>query len=154
MSASIAHHTAQHTTSATTQYCTFWVGGLFLGIDVLKVQEVLRPQPTTRVPLAPPTIRGLLNLRGQIVTAIDLRKKLALPERTASEPPMNVIIRTDEGPVSLDVDEIGDVIELPVEDRERPPDTVQGERRELVTSVYKLADQLMLVLDTDKATQN
>ena len=147
MSATIA-------SEATTQYCTFWVGGLFLGINVLKVQEVLRPQPTTRVPLAPPTIRGLLNLRGQIVTAIDLRRKLALPDRTAAEPPMNVIIRTDEGPVSLDVDDIGDVIELPIEDRERPPDTVQGERRELITAVYKLADQLMLVLDTDKATQN
>lgn len=140
--------------SDTTQYCTFWVGGLFLGIDVLKVQEVLRPQPTTRVPLAPPTIRGLLNLRGQIVTAIDLRRKLALPERGQAEPPMNVIIRTDEGPVSLDVDEIGDVVELHVDDRERPPDTVRDERRELVTHVYKLADRLMLVLDTDKAINN
>jgi purine-binding chemotaxis protein CheW len=140
--------------SDTTQYCTFWVGGLFLGIDVLKVQEVLRPQPTTRVPLAAPTIRGLLNLRGQIVTAIDLRKKLALADRSAAEPPMNVIIRTDEGPVSLDVDEIGDVVELHVDDRERPPDTVRDERRELVTHVYKLADRLMLVLDTDKALSN
>jgi purine-binding chemotaxis protein CheW len=140
--------------SDTTQYCTFWVGGLFLGIDVLKVQEVLRPQPTTRVPLSAPTIRGLLNLRGQIVTAIDLRRKLALPERGNAEPPMNVIIRTDEGPVSLDVDEIGDVVELHADDRERPPDTVRDERRELVTHVYKLADKLMLVLDTDKAVIN
>ena len=140
--------------SDTTQYCTFWVGGLFLGIDVLKVQEVLRPQPTTRVPLAAPTIRGLLNLRGQIVTAIDLRRKLALNDRTAAEPPMNVIIRTDEGPVSLDVDEIGDVVELHVDDRERPPDTIHDERRELVTHVYKLADRLMLVLDTEKALSN
>ncbi|MBL9120957.1 MAG: chemotaxis protein CheW [Phycisphaerae bacterium] len=140
--------------SDTTQYCTFWVGGLFLGIDVLKVQEVLRPQPTTRVPLSAPTIRGLLNLRGQIVTAIDLRRKLALPERGNAEPPMNVIIRTDEGPVSLDVDEIGDVVELHADDRERPPDTVRDERRELVTHVYKLADKLMLVLDTDKAVSN
>lgn len=140
--------------SDTTQYCTFWVGGLYLGVEVLKVQEVLRPQPTTRVPLAPGTIRGLLNLRGQIVTAIDLRRKLALPERSGGEPPMNVIIRTEDGPVSLDVDDIGDVVELGVADRERPPETIRDERRELVQHVYKLADRLMLVLDTDKAIQN
>lgn len=140
--------------SDTTQYCTFWVGGLFLGVEVLKVQEVLRPQPTTRVPLAAPTIRGLLNLRGQIVTAIDLRRKLALPEREGGEPPMNVIIRTDDGPVSLDVDDIGDVVELHTNDRERPPETIRDERRELVQHVYQLADRLMLVLDTDRAIQN
>lgn len=140
--------------SDTTQYCTFWVGGLFLGVEVLKVQEVLRPQPTTRVPLAAPTIRGLLNLRGQIVTAIDLRRKLALPDREGGEPPMNVIIRTDDGPVSLDVDDIGDVVELHTNDRERPPETIRDERRDLVQHVYQLADRLMLVLDTDRAIQN
>jgi purine-binding chemotaxis protein CheW len=140
--------------SDTTQYCTFWVGGLFLGVEVLKVQEVLRPQPTTRVPLAAPTIRGLLNLRGQIVTAIDLRRKLALPDREGGDPPMNVIIRTDDGPVSLDVDDIGDVVELHTNDRERPPETIRDERRDLVQHVYQLADRLMLVLDTDRAIQN
>jgi purine-binding chemotaxis protein CheW len=140
--------------SDTTQYCTFWVGDLFLGVEVLKVQEVLRPQPTTRVPLAPRTIRGLLNLRGQIVTAVDLRHKLALPDRTGEQAPMNVIIRTEDGPVSLDVDKIGDVVELSVDDRERPPETIRDERRELVSHVYKLADRLMLVLDTGKAIEN
>ncbi len=140
--------------SDTTQYCTFYVGGLYLGVEVLKVQEVLRPQPTTRVPLAGATIRGLLNLRGQIVTAIDLRRKLGLPERETGEPPMNVIIRTDDGPVSLDVDDIGDVVELTMNDRERPPETIRDERRELVQHVYQLTDRLMLVLDTDRAIQN
>jgi purine-binding chemotaxis protein CheW len=141
--------------SDTTQYCTFVVGDLFLGIDVLKVQEVLRPQPTTRVPLAPSTIRGLLNLRGQIVTSIDLRRRLGLPERTIdAEPPMNVIVRTEDGPVSLEVDDIGDVVELHVDDRERPPETLGIEHRDLVPHVYKLEHRLMLVLDTDRTVHS
>lgn len=132
------------------QFCTFYLGDLFLGVDVLKVQEVLRPQEMTRVPLASSVIRGLINLRGQIVTAVDLRRRLDLHSSPAVAEPMNVILRTDEGAVSLLVDEIGDVLETSEEFLEEPPDTVPATVRQLIRGVYKLKAQLLLVLDTEK----
>ena len=83
------------------QYCTFFVAGHYFGLDVLKVQEVIRYQAMTRVPLAPPVVRGLINLRGQIVTAIDLRRRLELDERPADQLPVNVVVQTDDGAVSF-----------------------------------------------------
>ena len=136
---------------AEQQFCTFYLDGLFFGIEVEKVQEVIRHQTMTRVPLAPALIGGLINLRGQIVTAIDLRLRLALPQRTADALPMNVVARSDEGAVSLLVDEIGDVVEVSEETFEPPPDTLQGEGRELVRGVYKLPRQLLHVLALGKA---
>jgi len=133
------------------QYATFFLNGLFLGVEVLKVQEVIRYQEMTRVPLAPTMIQGLINLRGQIVTAIDLRRRLELPGRPESERPMNVVVRSDDGAISLLVDEIGDVVEIQDEAYERPPETLQGVARELVTGVYKLKDRLLLILDTERA---
>jgi purine-binding chemotaxis protein CheW len=136
--------------SDSKQFCTFFINGLFFGIEVLKVQEVIRYQEMTSVPLAPSTIRGLINLRGQIVTAIDLRRRLELPARGEDQLPMNVVVRTDDGAVSLLVDEIGDVVEIQDDVRERPPETLRGVARELVTGVYKLKERLLLVLDTEK----
>ena len=136
--------------SDSKQFCTFFINGLFFGIEVLKVQEVIRYQEMTSVPLAPSTIRGLINLRGQIVTAIDLRRRLELPARGEDQLPMNVVVRTDDGAVSLLVDEIGDVGEIQDDVRERPPETLRGVARELVTGVYKLKERLLLVLDTEK----
>jgi purine-binding chemotaxis protein CheW len=131
-----------------TQYCTFWVGSLYLGIDVHKVQEVMRTLEMTPVPLASPAVRGLINLRGQIVTAIDMRRRLGLPERDADRDPMNVVMRTDDGAISLLVDEIGDVIEVNESAFERVPDTLQGDARALIRGVYKLNGQLLLILDS------
>jgi purine-binding chemotaxis protein CheW len=133
------------------QFCTFFLGDLFLGIEVLQVQEVIRAQAMTRVPLAARAVRGLINLRGQIVTAIDLRERLGLPPLEAGREPMNVVVRTDEGAVSLLVDEIGDVMETEEATYEAPPETIAPAARELIHGVYKLADRLLLVLDTDKA---
>lgn len=133
------------------QYCTFFLDGLFFGVEVRKVQEVIRYQEMTRVPLAPPVIKGLINLRGQIVTALDLRRRLALSPRPDGELPMNVVVRTDEGAVSLLVDEIGDVLEVTDETFERPPETIDGVARELIRGVYKLRERLLLILDTEKA---
>ena len=134
----------------TTQFCTFFVNGLFFGVEVLKVQEVIRYQGMTRVPLAPPMIQGLINLRGQIVTAIDLRRRLELAPRDTDQLPMNVVVRGDDGAVSLLVDEIGDVVEIQDDIYERPPETLKGVARELVQGVYKLKERLLLVLDTEK----
>lgn len=137
--------------STVQQFCTFFLDDLFFGVEVLKVQEVLRYQEMTSVPLAPIEVSGLINLRGQIVTAIELRQRLGLPPRDSERPPMNVIIRADDGAVSLLVDEIGDVVEVEQSIFERPPETISGRARELILGVYKLDDRLLLILDTAKA---
>lgn len=133
------------------QYCTFFLDGHYFGIDVLKVQEVIRYQPLTRVPLAPAVVRGLINLRGQIVTAIDLRRRLDLPDWPADRLPVNVVVHTGDGAVSLLVDEIGDVLEVPEKQFESPPETLRGRARELVRGAYKLPERLLLILDTERA---
>lgn len=137
--------------SEPRQYSTFYLDNLFFGVDVLNVQEVIKFQDMTQVPLASKVVRGLINLRGQIVTAIDLRCRLELNERPPDQEPMNVVIRTDDGAVSLLVDEIGDVVEVTDETLEPPPNTVKGTARELITEVHKLEGRLLLVLDTAKA---
>jgi purine-binding chemotaxis protein CheW len=121
-----------------------------MGVDVLNVQEVIRYQEMTRVPKAPPVIRGLINLRGQIVTALDLRERLGLPPRPSDQLPINVVIRRDGNSVSLLVDEIGDVIEAPMDALEPPPENLKGPARDLVRAVCKLQDRLLLALDVDR----
>ncbi len=133
------------------QFSTFIVGDLFFGVDVLRVQEVLRYQEMTRVPLAPEVIEGLINLRGQIVTAIEMRRLLRLPPRPPEQMPMNMVIRTGDGAASLLVDEIGDVLEVDAANYEPPPDNLEPAVRELIRGVCKLKERLLLVLDTDKA---
>jgi purine-binding chemotaxis protein CheW len=139
--------------NASQQFSTFLVGGLLFGVDVMRVQEVIRYQTMTPVPLAPATVHGLINLRGQIVIAIDLRTRLGMPARDASQKPMNVVVRTDDGGVSLLVDGIGDVIEVDPETWERPPETLTGAARDLIPGAYKLKDRLLLVLDADRAVE-
>lgn len=134
----------------THQYCTFYLGEHYYGLDVLKVQEIVRQQTLTRVPLAHPMVRGLINLRGQIVTTIDLRRRLDLPERDETCEPVNVVVQTDDGAVSLLVDEIGDVLEVAEEQFERPPDTLQSAARELIQGAYKLPDRLLVILDPER----
>jgi purine-binding chemotaxis protein CheW len=134
------------------QSCTFVLDGHLFGVDVASVQEVLKQQDLTPVPLAPPEVAGLINLRGQIVTTLDLRSRLGLPERPAGTDSVSVVVRaTDGGPVSLVVDRIGDVLHVDGASLEAPPDTVPAEVRELVSGICKLEDRLMLLLDTEKA---
>ncbi|MEQ8762610.1 MAG: chemotaxis protein CheW [Planctomycetota bacterium] len=133
------------------QFCTFCLDGLFFGVEVLKVQEVIRYQQMTHVPLAPGVVEGLINLRGQIVTAIDLRRRLGLSPRPQGQLPMNVVIRTGDSAVSFLVDEIGDVLEVEEEAFERPPETLQGEARDLIRGAYKLDGRLLLILDVERA---
>jgi purine-binding chemotaxis protein CheW len=129
------------------QFATFELDGRLFGIEVEEVQEVIRYQPMTRVPLAPAEIQGLINLRGQIVTAMDLRRRLGMPERPEGELPMNVVVRTADGWVSLLVDEIGDVVEVDEASFERPPETLTGSARTMIRGAYKLEERLLLVLD-------
>ena len=137
----------------THQFCTFYLDKLMFGVELQKVQEVLRNLELTGIPLAPDVVSGLMNLRGQIITAIDLRRRLELTNRPDSMLPMNVVVRSDDGAISLLVDEIGDVVEVDEEYFERPPETLQGKVREVILGVYKLDKQLMHVLDTEKACE-
>lgn len=134
------------------RFCTFMVGGLYLGIEVERVQEVLRAQRATRVPLASPLVRGLINLRGQIVTAMDLRRRLGIADDAGKAPPMEVVVHTGEDVVSLLVDDIGDVVEAKDATLEPPPPTLQGAMNELIRRVCKLDGRLLLILDVHRAT--
>ncbi len=138
---------------ASRQLCTFFLDGHLYGVDAQTVQEVIRYQEMTRVPMAPPAVSGLINLRGQIVTAIDLRTRLGLTPRPADKLPMNVVVCSDDGAVSLLVDQIGDVIEVDADNFETPPDTLHGPARELVQGAYKLDGRLLLLLQCEAAVQ-
>jgi len=135
------------------QLCTFKLANYFFGVDVAKVQEVIRHQEMTRVPLASQEVRGLINLRGQIVMAVDLRMLLGLGEFSVADEPMNIIIREEGSAVSFQVDEIGDVLEVSDAAFERPPETLKGVARKLIKGAYKLDGRLLLALDADKATK-
>ncbi len=133
------------------QFCTFFIQGLMFGVEVESIQELIRHQEMTVVPLALDVVAGLINLRGQIVTAIDLRHRLGVSARPEGELPMNVVVRTGDGAVSLLVDEIGDVLEVNENDFENAPDTLASTSRELIRGVYKLKNELLLVLDTQRS---
>ena len=133
---------------ARHQFCTFHVDGFFMGIEARFVQEVLRQQPITHVPLVGNEVSGLVNLRGQIVTAVDLRARLGLKPIESIAKAMHVVIKTDDGPVSLLVDDIGDVLDATDDSFEPPLDTITGVMREVITGVYKLEGKLLLALDT------
>jgi purine-binding chemotaxis protein CheW len=138
---------------AARQLCTFYLDGNYFGVNAQTVQEVIRYQEMTRVPLTPDCVSGLINLRGQIVTAIDMRRRLGLAERPADKLPMNVVIRNDEGAVSLLVDQIGDVIDVEESIFEPPPETLRGSVRDLVEGAYKLDGKLLMLLKSEAAVQ-
>ncbi len=138
------------TVAETRQLCTFLIDGMLFGVDVMNVQEVIRYQEMTVVPLASANVRGLINLRGQIVTAIEMRARLGLEARKSDALPMNVVTTTADGVVSLLVDEIGDVLEVEERTFERAPETMGAAFRELVPGVFKLDGRLLLLLDAKK----
>ena len=135
------------------QFCTFYLDNLLFGVRLTDVQEVMRHTEMTQVPLAPGVVTGLINLRGQIVTAIDLRRKLEFGKGAEDKLPMNVVVHNEEGAVSLLVDDIGDVVEVGEDSFEPPPETLRGKVRIVILGVYKLSGRLMHVLDTSKACQ-
>jgi len=132
------------------QLCTFRLNSHLFGVGVQHVQEVVRQLEMTPVPLAHPAIRGLINLRGQIVTAVDMRRRFGYPALEEGAKVMNMVIKVGEGAVSLLVDEIGDVVDVDATAFEKVPESVADDAKELVSAVYKLEDELMLVLDAEK----
>ena len=138
---------------AVLQLCTFRVASLDFAVDVRHVQEVLRPQDLTRVPLAPHALHGLINLRGQIVSAIDMRDRLGLPSREEDDdPPFNVVVHSTSGIVSLLVDSIGDVIDVDDTMVGSNPETLDARTLEVVNGVLKLESQLVLLISADAVT--
>jgi purine-binding chemotaxis protein CheW len=135
------------------QLCTFRIDGLLFGVEITHVQEVLRAQPMTPVPLANAAVRGLINLRGQIVTALDLRYRLGLAALPPGVEPVNIVVRVDGGVVSLLVDEIGDVLDVDASCFESAPETLPPSSRDLIQGVFKLSSDLLLVLDSRAAAR-
>jgi len=135
------------------QFCTFYLDGLLFGVELKGVQEVMRSLQMTQVPLAPKVVSGLINLRGQIVTAVDLRRRLEFEPRPPDQRPMNVVVRSEDGAVSLLVDEIGDVVEVEDSTFEPAPEMLRASVRGMILGVHKLKDRLMHVLDTEKACE-
>ena len=133
-----------------TQLSTFHVGKYLFGVDVALVQEIVRLQTITPVPLSGKDIAGLINLRGEVLTAIDLRARLGLPPADSGRDPINVVVRVDEEPVSLLVDEIGGVQEISAVPFEATPTTVDKHVRHLLLGAYTLPDRLLLSLDARK----
>lgn len=154
----------------TESLCTFVIGDQLMGLPALRIQEVLRPRPLTPVPLTPSAVLGLMNLRGQIVTAIDLRQRLGYPPAAPAAPAgpddaasaegdvdvgtgVAIVVETDDGLVSLLVDTFGDVIEVDASAVRPPPATLNGPIRPYTRGVLTLEERLVLVLDVDRATR-
>lgn len=135
------------------QFCSFHVGDLFLGVELLRVQEVNRLQEVTAVPLAPRVVTGLINLRGQIVTALDLRERLNLPPREDGVRPMSVVMRGEQGIRSFLVDRVADVVEADPDGFEPPPLTLDTTARDFVRAVCKQPGRLLLIIDPERVVE-
>lgn len=131
------------------EYVTMRVGGQLFGISVLSVQDVLRWQRVTRVPLAPAEIEGLLNLRGRIVTAMNLRHFLGLPRQSEQEKvkSMSVVVEHKGELFSMIVDAVGEVMSLPAESVEKSPSNLSLKWKDITSGVYKLDGELLVILD-------
>lgn len=139
--------------SETRQFCSFYLDHLLFGIESLKIQEVVAYRELRPVPLAPAVVSGLMNLRGQVVVAFELRRQLELAERPADMTPVCLMVRTDQGTVCLLADEVGNVLEVEEETFEPAPETLSRRLRSLILGVHKLEDSLMHVLNTERACE-
>jgi len=141
--------TATRPAATEAVFLTLTVGGQLCGVPVLAVRDVLGPQAITRIPLAPPEVAGSLNLRGRIVTAIDLRLRLALPPREDGRRPMSIVVERDGELYSLLADEVGEVLPLPAADRAPNPPTIDPHWREVSEGVHRLGDRLVVLLNVE-----
>jgi purine-binding chemotaxis protein CheW len=137
----------------TRQFCSFYLDQLLFGIESQKIQEVVAYRPLRAVPLAPPVVSGLMNLRGQVVVAFELRRQLELAERPPNLTPVCLIVRDEQGTVCLLADEVGNVLEVQEDTFEPVPETLSPRLRSLILGVHKLEGRLMHVLDTGRACE-
>lgn len=134
----------------TEDYLTIMIAGQRFGIPVLQVQDVLREQSVTKIPLAPPQIAGSLNLRGRIVTAINVRQCLDLEQRAKSRNTMSVVIEHNQELFSLIIDEVGDVLALESDLIEKNPGTIDQKWRDVSSGIYQLDNELLIMMDVSK----
>ncbi len=132
---------------------TFALAGNWFGLNALDVQEVLRSQPMTGVPGAAEGIEGLVNLRGQVVLAYDLRHGLGLPRRGPDEKVMMMVLGSGVEPIGLLVDRIGDVIGVPASSVLPPPETLEGALEGVVSGIHQMGSDLLLILDTGSVVE-
>jgi len=136
--------------AADEVYLTLTVADTLCGVPVLAVRDVLTAQAITRIPLAPPEVAGSLNLRGRIVTAVDLRRRLGLPATAGDAASMSVVVERDGELYSLLVDQVGDVVPLPRSGRAAKPPTLDPLWREVAADVHRLEDRLVILLDVER----
>jgi purine-binding chemotaxis protein CheW len=137
----------------TRLLCTFWLDRLYFGVNVRDVQGVISHQPLTRVPLAPPAVRGLINLRGEVIAGIDLRPCLELEAKTGECTWTNIILKGSSGSVSLLVDRVGNIATVAEHQLEPPPETLPARIREITDRVCQIDGRLMLLLDVEAAIE-
>lgn len=138
----------------TKEYLTIVIEKQRFGIPVLQVQDVLREQKVTRIPLAPPEVAGSLNLRGRIVTAIDVRRRLGLPTREKGASNMSVVVEHNNELFSLIIDRVGDVLSLKNEDFERNPGTLDPVWKDVSNGIFQLEKELLIIIDVSKLLEN
>lgn len=134
----------------STELVTVTIAGQLLGIPVLAVHDVLGPQKMTRIPLASNSVAGALNLRGRIVTAIDVRRRLGLPPRADDDPGMSVVVEHGGEPYSLIIDTVGDVLSVPSSAYEKNPATLDHRWRDVSGGIYRLEGELLVVLKVER----
>lgn len=130
--------------------CTFWLGDVCFGIDVLAVRAVIAHHDLAPVPLAPSVVSGLMNLRGQIITVVDLRRRMEMDDRSADVEPMHIVVHSDDGLVSLTVDRISDVVDVSDTAFEPPPGTLTGAASHVIVGTHKLDGRLLLEIEIDR----
>jgi purine-binding chemotaxis protein CheW len=136
-----------------TEYVTVLLDGQLFGLPIARVQDVFMPDRLTRVPLAPPEIAGVLNLRGRIVTAVDLRVRLGMGPRSDGRPPMAVGIELKGESYGLLIDAVGEVMKLANGTREVNPVNLDPRLARVSAGVHRLEGQLMVILDVDRVLE-
>ncbi len=150
----MSEETQTHTTDQSKDFLIIEIDNQKFGIPVLQVQDVLREQEVTHVPLAPPEVLGSLNLRGRIVTAIDVRKRLGLPDRNPDMPSMSVVVEHKEELFSLIIDKVGDVLNFKDKYFEKNPGTLDPLWKEISTGIYQQDDTLVVIIDVSSLLEN
>ena len=141
------------TDGAVAEYVTAVIGGQLFGLPISRVQDVFMPERLTRVPLSSVEIAGVLNLRGRIVTVIDMRARLGLARADDGKPPMAVGVDLRGESYGLLIDQIGEVLRLPEESREENPVILDPRMAKLAGGVHRLDGQLMVILDVDRVLE-
>ena len=143
----------ESTEDTVVEYVTAMIGGQLFGLPISRVQDVFMPDRITRVPLSEPEIAGVLNLRGRIVTVVDMRARLGLPKNEEGKPPMAVGVDLRGESYGLLIDQIGEVLRLPGNGREDNPVNLDPRLAKLAGGVHRLEGQLMVILDVDRVLE-